>query len=449
MHNKVYKKIDVLNQSLWSGIFLFSIPLILSNLLQVLFNMADVCVVGKFAGSLALGAVGSTTVLITLTTGLLIGMGSGVNAVVALYLGAKDNKNVSKAIQSSFVISFVMGLLLMALFILFSKSILLSMGTKNELIDDALLYYRIYLLGTPALSLYNFSGSVISASGDTKRPLKFLSIGGLVNIILNLIFVIIFKMSVVGVAIASIVSQYLSSYLCMNHIIKTKENFNLNLKELKIDRVMALRVLAIGIPSAIQYALFSFANLFVQSAVNSFSHIFVEGNAAAVNGESILFQMMDAIYIASTTFIAQNLGAKNKNRILKAYWICIFYSSFLGLIGGVLIYFFRYPFLSLFTNDIEVIEAGTARIIVMLLSLWISPFMDCSAACSRGLGKGIMPALFIILGTVVFRLIWIFYVFPNNHNIFTLYYLFPISWIITGIMETIYFFYCFKKIKFT
>lgn len=445
MSNVKTHKVDIVNGPILKGLIIFSIPLIISNFLQVLFNMADVCVVGRFAGNIALGAVGSTTTLISLTTGFYIGLASGINSIVAFNLATKDENKIRKSVVSGFIISIVVGFFALMIGVVFAKNILQVLNTKSELIDEAVLYYRIYMLGAPALAIFNFSSASISASGDTKRPLYFLIIGGIVNVILNLIFVIVFKLSVLGVAIASVISQYLSMFLCLNHLMNKTQETKFNIKDVKADRYMVKSILSLGIPSALQYSLFSFINLYLQMAINSFSHIVVEGNAAAVNAEIFIFQAIDAIYIASTTFVAQNYGANKKDRVLKSFYCALLSACVLAIIGGILFYIFRVPFLSLFTTDKEVIEAGITRLTIMVLSIWISPFMDCSAAASRGLGKAVVPTIYIILGSVVFRFIWIMFVFSKYNTEKVLFLLFPISWIITGALETIYFFYTYKK----
>lgn len=441
-------EMDFSSGSLWKKIWIFSVPLMFSNILQVIFNMADVAVVGKFAGSIALGAVGSTSVLLTLFIGVLLGLASGVNTLTALYLGAKDEKKVRETVHTAVIICFAVGLLIMAIGVAFAHDILAFLKTKDELISDASIYLRIYLLGMPAMGLYNFGNAVLSAAGDTKRPLYYLMFAGIINVILNLVFVIVFKWGVVGVALASIIAQYTSAFLIIRVLLKSKEMYRLQLKHLKITPNKMKSILRIGIPSAFQYAIFAIANLFVQASVNSFDHVIVEGNSAAANADPLVYDMMAAFYTACTSFMAQNLGAKKKDRVLKSYFICTIYSFMIGLVLGVGLYVFRYAFLGMFTNDQAVILAGIKRLGIMALSYCVSAFMDCTIAASRGLGKSIIPTIIVIIGSCVFRIIWIYTVFAHFRTIESLYILYVFSWVITAIAEVIYFIWAYRKANY-
>lgn len=442
---KAYE-MDLCSGSLWKKIFFYSVPLMFSNILQVLFNMSDVAVVGKFAGPIALGAVGSTSILVTLFTGLLIGLASGVNALTALHIGSRHEKDLRETVHTALILCFAAGLAIMVLGILFSRSILTIMHTKEELISDAVLYLRIYLLGMPALGLYNFGSAVLSAAGDTRRPLYYLLLSGIVNVLLNLFFVIVCGWDVAGVAAASIISQYLSAALILAVLFKSREGFGLRLWDLKLNREKMNRILRIGIPSGFQYGLFAIANLFVQTSVNSFDHVMVEGNSAAANADPLVYDMMAAFYTACASFIAQNLGARQKDRILKSYLICLFYSFLTGLLIGVGLYVFRYSFLSLFTDETAVVEAGICRISVMALSYSVSAFMDCAIAASRGLGRTVFPTIIVIMGSCVFRIIWIYTVFACFKTIQSLYLLYVFSWLITAVAETAYFIAVYRKV---
>lgn len=437
-------EIDMCTGSLWKKIMVYSVPLMFSNILQVVFNISDVAVVGKFAGPIALGAVGSTSILVTLSTGLLLGLASGVSALTALYIGARDDRSVRETVHTSALLLAAAGVAIMVVGIVLAGGILTMMHTKNELIRDAVLYLRLYLLGTPALAMFNFGNAVLSAAGDTRRPLYYLTFAGVVNVILNLFFVIVCHMGVAGVAVASIISQYISAVLVIRLLLRSQEAFALRLSCLKINRNKMRRILRIGIPSAIQYALFAVANLFVQASVNSFDHVMVEGNSAAANSDPLVYDMMAAFYTACTSFIAQNLGAGKRDRILKSFYICLFYSFMLGLFLGVGIYVLRYPFLSLFTNESAVVHAGIKRLTVMALSYCVSAFMDCTIAASRGLGKTIVPMLIVTAGSTVFRLLWIWTVFAYFRTIESLYLLYVFSWTITAVAEIIYFARIFK-----
>lgn len=442
-------EMDFSTGSLWKKILVFSIPLMFSNILQVVFNMADVAVVGKFAGSIALGSVGSTSILVTLFIGLLLGFSSAVNTLTARYIGSKDVKNIKETVHTAAIVCTSAGIIIMVLGIIFAYDVLSFMNTKDELIEGAVIYLKIYLIGMPAMGIYNFGNAVLSAAGDTKRPLYYLIIAGIINIILNLFFVIVCKLGVVGVALATVIAQCSSAFMIMRALICAKESYKVELKELKITPDKMKNIFRIGIPSAFQYAIFAIANLFVQTSVNSFNHIVVEGNSAATNADSLVYDMMAAFYTACTSFMGQNLGAKKRDRVLKSYFICTIYSFLIGLVLGVSLYVFRYAFLGLFTNDLEVVEAGIKRLSIMALSYSVSAFMDCTIAASRGLGKTFIPTIIVIMGSCVFRVMWIYTVFAYFRTIESLYLLYVFSWMITAIAEIIYFVYSYRKEKWT
>ena len=294
--------------------------------------------------------------------------------------------------------------------------------------------------------MYNYGNAILSAVGDTKRPLIYLAISGVINIILNLIFVIVFHLDVAGVALASIISQYISAALILQHLLHCKREYRLDFKLIRLDRHITVQVLRIGIPSAIQYSLFAIANLFVQSAVNTFDHVVVEGNSAAVNADSIVFDMMSAFYTASTSFIAQNYGAGHKKRILKVYGITTLYSFSLGLILGVLLVIFRMPFLSLFTTDPDVLYYGSVRLMIMGLSYSISAFMDNATAAARGIGRSIAPTVIVISGSVILRITWIYTIFAYFKTLPSLYLLYVCSWFVTALAGNLYFFHSYRKL---
>lgn len=438
-------EMDLCTGSLFKKILIYSVPLMFTNILQVLFNMSDIAVVGKFSGPIALGAVGSTSILITLFTGLLIGLASGVNALTALYIGSRSKKDLRETVHTALLLCLIAGILISVLGILFSEWILTAIHTKDELLADALLYLRIYLLGMPALGLYNFGNAVLSAAGDTKRPLYYLLFSGVLNVLLNLLFVIVFHLGVVGVALASIISQYLSAVLILRVLLTTEADFAVSLRGLGIVSDKLARILKIGLPSAFQYAIFAIANLFVQTGVNSFDHVMVEGNSAAANADPLVYDMMAAFYTACASFIAQNFGANKKDRIMKSYLICLLYSFVMGLVLGVALYLLRHPFLALFTNEAAVAEAGMKRISIMALSYCVSAFMDNTIAAARGLGKTFVPTILVILGSCAFRILWIYTVFAYFKTIPSLYLLYVFSWAITAIAEIIYFLAVYRK----
>ena len=435
---------DMTKGSLWKQIFIFSLPLMASNVLQVLFNMADVAVVGQFAGSFALGSVGSTTTLVAMFTGFLIGLSGGINVLVALHYGAKNKKELTETVHTAALVSLLIGLCLMIFGIVFTRRILMLLHTKPELMDGAVLYFRIYLLGMPAMSVYNFGNAVFSAVGDTKKPLRYLSLAGVINVALNLFLVIVCRMDVAGVAIASVVSQYLSAILIVKALFKTREGFGLQWALLHLDREKAGDILRIGIPAGMQNAIFQIANLFIQASVNSFDAVMVAGNSAAANADALVYDVMAAFYTACGSFMGQNYGAKKKDRVRKSYFVSLVYSFGAGLILGVLLVLCGEAFLALFTKEQVVIEAGMKRLTIMGLSYCVSAFMDNTIAASRALGKGVVPTVIVIMGSCVFRVIWVYTIFAHFRTIPSLYLLYVFSWSLTAIAEILYFVKIYK-----
>lgn len=430
---------DLTKGNLWKQIFVFSLPLMISNLLQVLFNMADIAVVGRFAGSIALGAVGSTTTLVTLFTGFLIGMAGGVNVLIARYLGAKRPKEVEDATHTAVMICLLTGIVIMAAGLLFAYDILSLLHTKDELIAGAALYLRIYFLGMPALAIYNYGNAVFSAVGNTKKPLYYLTAAGMINIILNLFFVIVCKLDVAGVALASVISQYISAILILGSLFRSKEVYGLCLSKLRLNGKMASAILTIGLPSAVQYGIFQLANLFIQFGVNTFDATMVAGNSAAANADGLVYDVMAAFYTACSSFIGQNYGARDKERVRKTYWITLTYSFGAGVVIGLALELFGRQFLGLFTPEAAVIDAGMKRLVIMGFSYAFSAFMDNAIAASRGLGKSVVPTVIVIMGSCVFQIIWVYTVFAYFGTIPSLYLLYIFSWSITAIVEMIYF----------
>lgn len=431
--------------SLWKKILLFSLPLMLSNLLQVLFNMADVSVVGKFSGSQALGAVGSTSILVTLFTGILIGMGSGVNVIVAKNIGENNQDRIRTSIFSSLIACLCVGLFLLAFGEVFARFLLKLIKTKDSFIDDSTLYMRIYLLGMPALGIYNFGNGVFSADGNTKSPLLILLLAGILNVILNLFFVIVCKIDVAGVAIASIISQYVSAVLITILLIKSRRQIKLTINKNSFSKERFAEIMKLGIPAGLQNAIFSVANLFIQAGVNSFDDVMVEGNSAAINSDALVYDVMAAFYMACSSFIGQNFGAKKKKRVLQSYFISLIYSVSIALVLGLLLVVFGKQFLSLFTSEEEVILAGMKRLKILAFSYWVSGFMDCTISASRGLGKSLVPTIIVICGSCVFRIIWVYTIFAHYKTIPSLYLLYVFSWTITSIFEIAYFIHCYKQ----
>ena len=420
-------------------ILVFSLPLVLSNLLQAVFNMTDIAVVGRFAGSQALGSVGSTTIFITLMTGFLIGLGGGVNVLVARFYGAEHPKDVEWSVHSALLVCLAAGVLLLAVGVAFSPVLMRLLGTKPDLIDGAILYLRIYFLGMPAMAVYNFGNGVFSAVGNTRKPLVYLTIAGVLNVLLDMFFVIVCKMSVAGAALATILTQYLSAFLILRALARTDGCYGLRREKLQLDPAMTRSILELGVPAGCQNAIFALANLFIQASINTFDTVVVSGNAAAANADPLVYDVMAAFYTACASFMSQNYGAGKPERVKRSYFISLGYSFGIGAVLGLSLVLFGQTFLSLFTTEPAVAEAGMQRLVIMGLSYPISAFMDCTIAASRGLGRTIVPTFIVIMGSCVFRVIWVYTVFAFFGTLLSLYLLFVCSWTITAIAEGIYF----------
>ena len=426
-------------------ILIVSLPLALSNLLQVLFNMSDVAVVGRFAGSTALGAVGSTSIFVTLFTGFLIGLGNGINVLVARFYGARNAESVHKTVHSALLVSLLAGVLLLVVGLFGSPVLLRLLNTKEDLLPGAILYLRVYFLGMPALALYNYGNAVFSAIGETQKPLRYLSFAGVLNILLNLFFVIVCRLDVAGVALASTLAQCVSAGLILRALTRVQDSYALHLREVRFDPIMTRRVLMLGLPAGFQNAIFAIANLFIQAGVNSFDSLMVKGNSAAANADALIYDAMAAFYMACASFMSQNYGAGKVDRVKKSYLISLAYSFGVGLVlGGTLMLFGR-EFLALFTTEPAVIDAGMKRVSVMAMAYCISAFMDCTIAASRGLGKTVVPTIIVVMGSCVFRVVWVYTIFAQIHTIPSLYLLYPCSWALTAVAEMVYFAGSYKK----
>ena len=426
-------------------ILMVSLPLALSNLLQVLFNMSDVAVVGRFAGSTALGSVGSTSIFVTLFTGFLIGLGNGINVLVARFYGARNAESVHKTVHSALLVSLVAGVLLLAVGLFGSPALLRLLNTKEDLLPGAILYLRVYFLGMPALALYNYGNAVFSAIGETQKPLRYLSFAGVLNILLNLFFVIVCKLDVAGVALASTIAQCVSAGLILRALTRVQDSYALHLREIRFDPNMTRRILMLGLPAGFQNAIFAIANLFIQAGVNSFDSLMVKGNSAAANADALIYDAMAAFYMACASFMSQNYGAGKADRVKKSYLISLAYSFGVGLVLGGALWLFGREFLALFTTEPAVIAAGMKRVGVMAMAYCISAFMDCTIAASRGLGKTVVPTIIVIMGSCVFRVVWVYTIFARIHTIPSLYLLYPCSWALTAVAEMVYFVGSYKK----
>jgi putative MATE family efflux protein len=328
-----------------------------------------------------------------------------------------------------------------------SEWMLTALKTKEELLNKAVLYLRIYYLGMPALAIYNFGNAVYSAVGNTKKPLYYLGFSGVLNIILNLFFVIVCRMDVAGVALASIISQYVSAVLILQALLRSKDIYALHPGKLRMDRELTRDILKLGMPSGLQNVIFQFANSFVQMGVNSFDAIMVAGNSAASNADALVYDVMAAFYTACGSFMGQNYGAGKRKRVRNSYLVSLAYSFGIGTIGGIALVIFGRQFLGLFTNDPAVVDAGMKRLTIMGFSYGFSAFMDSAIAASRALGKSVIPTVIVIIGSCIFRMVWVNTVFAYFKTIPSLYLLYIFSWGITAVVEIIYWVHVYRNTK--
>lgn len=424
--------IDMLNGPIFSRILLFSIPLMLSSILQLLFNAADIIVVGQFTGSDALAAVGATSALINLLVNLFVGVSIGSSVVMGKYVGARDFDNVEKTIHASMYFAIVSGIVMIFVGILAAKPLLEMMATPDGVINLSTLYMRIYFLGMPGFMVYNFGAAILRTVGDTKRPLYFLGIAGIVNVILNLLLVIVFKLGVAGVAIATTVSQYISAALVTLSLMQSEDYMKLKVKELKFHKDIVLEMLRVGLPAGLQGVIFNISNVLIQSSVNSFGSLVMAGNTAAANIEGFVYVAMNSIYQAALTFTSQNMGAKNYHRVDKILIRCLIVVTAVGLIMGVGAYVFGHQLLSIYTSDPVVIEYGINRLMLVSAPYFLCGLMDVFVGSLRGMGYSIMPMIVSLTGACLFRIVWIFTIFAAYHTQFMLYISYPISWALTA-----------------
>lgn len=440
--NKSYE-IDMCNGPIFKKVLVFSIPLMLSGVLQLLFNAADIIVVGRFAGSQSLAAVGSTTALINLLINIFIGLSIGVNVMVARYYGAKLDKDVNETVHTAIAISLLSGLFLVVLGFFSSRLLLELMGTPEDVIDKAVLYMQIYFAGMPVIMAYNFGSAILRAIGDTKRPLYFLLLSGIVNIVLNLFFVIQFHMDVAGVALATVLSQCISTGLVLRCLTKMQGPLKLNLLKLRIDKRKLFQIVKIGLPAGMQGAIFSISNVLIQSSVNSFGSIAMAGNTASANIEGFVYTAMNAVYQTNLSFTSQNIGGKQYSRVRKILLICLLTVTVVGLILGLGAFFGGRNLIGVYSSDPEVISFGMLRLSIICTTYFICGWMDTIVGSLRGMGYSVLPMIVSLTGACGLRVLWIFAVFPHFHTLTVLYLSYPISWIITAVAHII----CFYKIQ--
>lgn len=428
-------EIDMCNGPLLGKILSFSIPLMLSGILQLLFNAADTIVVGRFAGSTALAAVGSTTSLINLLTNLFIGFSVGANVLTARSYGAGKENEVSETAHSAVLLSIISGFVLLLLGVTISRQLLIRMGTPDDVLGQAALYLKIYFLGMPAMLVYNFGSSILRAIGDTKRPLYYLLTAGIINVILNLIFVIGFQMGVAGVAAATVVSQTVSAGFILRCLTRLEGCCRLNLNRLKLHKSKTIQIIRIGFPAGLQGMVFSLSNVLIQSSVNSFGSVAMAGNTAAMNIEGFIYIAMNTFHQTAMSFISQNFGAGKQERIRRILLLCLGMVTVVGLVFGMSAYLAGTPLLSIYSSDREVVSYGLLRMSVICTSYCLCGIMDVLVGALRGVGYSFVPMAVSLLGACGLRILWIFTIFQWEHSLISLYISYPVSWTITSLVH--------------
>ena len=426
---------DLLQGSLVKNMIMFTIPVILSGILQLVFNAADLIVVGKFDtvnGSLAQAAIGSTGALINLIIGIFLGVSVGVNVVIARIIGSKNNDHLRSAVQTAMLIGFFAGAVIAVLGFFLAKPLLQLIGTEKKVLPFAEQYLQIYFIGAPFNMVYNFGAAIMRAYGDTKRPMIFLAIGGVANVILNLITVIGFNMSVRGVAIATAASHFVAAALTVATLIKTSQPIKLIVKGIKLNNTWVKQIIALGIPAGIQGSLFSLSNVVIQSAINSLDdpHI-IAGNGNAANVEGFLYLAMHAFYQTIITFTGQCCGAKKYNMLRKIYFTALILVGATGLISGLTALALDKPLMSLYSSNAEDIAAGMLRLSIICPTYWICGLMDVTTGAVRGMGKSIIPMIISLIGACGLRIIWVYTIFAVSPSITNLYISYPVSWALT------------------
>lgn len=439
-------EIDMCNGPLLGKILVFAIPLMLSGILQLLFNAADIIVVGRFVGPQALAAVGSTSSLINLLINVFIGLSIGSNVLVANYYGAKKEDDVIETVHTSILVSFICGTALIFIGLFLSAPMLSLMGTPDDVLSQATLYMRIYFVGMPVIMLYNFGAAILRAVGDTKRPLYYLLLAGIVNVVLNLFFVIVLHMGVAGVALATVLSQIISAGLIIRALMKHEGFLRLHLKKLKIHPHKLKRMIYIGLPAGMQGAIFSISNVLIQSSINSFGSIAMAGSTASSNIEGFVYNSMNAVYQTSLSFTSQNYGAGKMDRVTKILLLCEGFVIVVGLVLGNGAYFFGRQLLGIYTSDPQVISYGLIRMAYICVPYCLCGMMDVLVGSMRGMGYSIVPMLVSLAGACGLRILWIFTVFQWFRSLDILYLSYPVSWAITIAAHLICFLVIRKKV---
>lgn len=446
MKQKKYE-MDMCSGPLLKKILIFTIPVMASGILQLLFNATDIIVVGRYAGKESLAAVGSTTALINLIINLFVGLSVGANVITAKYYGAGKEKDVSETVHTGILTAVISGIILVIIGIILATPLLRLMDSPEDVLGKSALYLKIYFLGMPAMMLYNFGSAVLRAVGDTKRPLYYLILSGSVNVCLNLISVICFGMGVAGVGIATVVAQYISAAMVVRCLIKEDGSYGINLSELRLTGSKLKEIMFVGIPAGMQGVVFALSNVLIQSSINSFGSIAMAGNTAASNIEGFIYISMNSYNQTAISFTSQNIGGKKIERVGKILLICIGLVSMFGIILGFGAYFAGNTLLHIYSSDMEVIHYGLMRMRVICLTYFTCGIMDVFAGSVRGMGYSVMPMIISLIGACGLRIVWIYTIFKAHHTLTTLYISYPVTWVITICAYIVCYTICIKKVK--
>lgn len=444
-NNKKYE-IDMTNGTIMDKLITFSLPLMLSGILQLMFNAVDIIVVGQFSGSRPLAAVGSTSALINLFTNFFIGISLGTNVLAARFFASGKIKEMSDTVHTSILFAAISGVVMMIVGLLFSRFALELMETPDEVIDMAALYLKIYFVGVPFFMLYNYGAAVLRAVGDTRRPLVFLVISGAVNAILNMVLVILFHLDVEGVAIATVISQMISCVLVLRCLCKTDACYQLHFSKLSINGKYLQQIFQVGVPAGIQSTVINFSNVLLQSSVNSFGSIAMAGYTAANNLLGFLYTSINAVTQACMSFTSQNYGAGKTKRMDRVLIDCLILSCAFSLTMGCCAWFFGPQLLQIYTESSAVISCGVEILSFTTVTYFLCGIMDLIPGALRGMGRSAVPMILSIIGTVGTRIVWIFWIFPYHRSLDILFLSYPVSWILTILMQVICFFIVRKSV---
>ena len=439
-------EIDMCNGSIMDKLISFSLPLMLSGILQLMFNAVDIIVVGRFSGSAALAAVGSTTALINVFTNLFIGISLGANVLAARFFAAGKDKEMSETVHTAITLALISGVIMAFVGLIFSRGALELMDTPEDVIGQSALYMKIYFLGMPFFMLYNYGAAILRAVGDTKRPLIFLIISGVVNAGLNMILVIVFHLDVEGVAIATVISQLISCVLVLRCLYRSQTSYQLRFSKLKINTAYLKQIFQVGIPAGIQSTVINFSNALLQSSVNSFGSIAMAGYTAANNIFGFLYMSVNSVTQACMSFTSQNYGVRKYKRMDKVLIDCIIISVVTALTLGCSAYFFGSEILKIYTKDSEVIQCGMEIMAYTTVPYFLCGIMDLFPGALRGMGHSAVPMILSVIGTVGTRIVWIFGIFPNHRSLSVLFISYPASWILTIVMQVICFYFVRRKV---